>query len=56
MVLVLVLVLGGGWSGDVRVALGRTASVLVALPPALASLVVVSAFYSGSVVGVERAA
>jgi hypothetical protein len=32
------------------------ASLVMALPPALASLVVVSAFYSGSVVGVERAA
>ena len=31
-------------------------SVVVSLPPGLASLVVVSAFYSGSVVGVERAA
>ena len=30
--------------------------VVVSLPPGLASLVVVSAFYSGSVVGVERAA
>jgi hypothetical protein len=32
------------------------ASAVVSLPPALASLVVVSAFYSGSVVGAERAA
>jgi hypothetical protein len=32
------------------------ASVVVSLPLALASLVVVSAFYSGSVVGAERAA
>jgi hypothetical protein len=31
-------------------------SVVAFLPPGLASLVVVSAFYSGSVVGVERAA
>jgi len=31
-------------------------SVVESLPPGLASLVVVSAFYSGSVVGVERAA
>ena len=31
-------------------------SVVVSLPPGLASLVVVSAFYSGLVVGAERAA
>jgi hypothetical protein len=47
------------WEAGGRVmswCLGRTSSVLVALPPALASLVVVSAFYSGSVGGAERAA
>jgi hypothetical protein len=42
-----------GW---VPAPLPLPASVLVSLPSGLASLVVVSAFYSGSVVGVERAA
>jgi hypothetical protein len=52
---VVLVVLGGVWSGDVW-CLGRTSSVLVSLPPALASLVVVSVFCSGFVVGEERAA
>jgi hypothetical protein len=43
-------------SGWVSAPLPLPVSVVVSLPPGLASLVVVSAFYSGSVVGVERAA
>ncbi len=46
----------GGVVGWVPGPLPLLASLVVSLPVALASLVVVSAFYSGSVVGVERAA
>jgi hypothetical protein len=57
----------GGWAGRLsgrrlwRVSwrfgpLPLPVSVVVSPPPGLASLVVVSAFYSGSVIGAERAA
>jgi hypothetical protein len=42
-----------GWSPGL---LPLPASVVLGLPPGLASLVVVSSFYSGSVIGLERAA
>jgi hypothetical protein len=47
---------GGGVSVWVSAPLPLPVPVVMSLPPGLASLVVVSAFYSGSVVGVERAA
>jgi hypothetical protein len=53
---------GGGGGGPLRVGgwlpgpLPLPASLVVGLPAGLASLVVVGSFYSGSVVGVERAA
>jgi hypothetical protein len=46
-------VVPGAWCPGVLL---LPASLVVTLPPVLASLVVVSAFYAGSVVGVGRAA